>query len=389
MASAAANLLGQVVILWYVYALAAAAAWVGRHGSVRLDPRRPVTRLASGRPRGPGRSAVDGGQRMSSLVRVPDSVASLGRRALRWWPIGVAVAVIAAAIGLSLTWESPRVYVSRATVYAPSSVANVAAAQRYIADLQAAINSPTVQQDVADELGVHRSAFGSPIEVQRIRQSTLMQVVMRSRPLGRSQPGAERPRGQGREVAVRGRREGRRGAAKQAAAAVTAAEGARPWPRRTSDAFLREATRSPRRPSSGSSDRSWPRPGSAPPAPSCRRAAIQAACQAQVDQLQQQVTTLGQDADQLAALDRDLAQAESDVADANRDQRDADTAAARRDRSGGGGRAGGTPVSAASLLRRTLAILVGSLLLGVAVVVAIALLNDPDRRPGPDGLGPR
>lgn len=49
-ASAAANLLGQVVILWYVYALAAAAAWVGRHGSVRLTPR-PVSRLAA--PAGP------------------------------------------------------------------------------------------------------------------------------------------------------------------------------------------------------------------------------------------------------------------------------------------------------------------------------------------------
>ena len=146
------------------------------------------------------------------------------------------------------------------------------------------------------------------------------------------------------------------------------------------------ATRSPRRPSSPSSDRSWRRPASAPPAPSCRRAAIRPACQAQVDQLQQQVTTLGQDADQLAALDRELAQAESDVADANRDQRDADTAAARA-------AIGpvvevaqaGTPVSRVpSLLRRTLAILVGSLLLGAAVVVAIALLNDPDRRPRPE-----
>ena len=102
--------------------------------------------------------------------------------------------------------------------------------------------------------------------------------------------------------------------------------------------------------------------------------------------MQQQVTTLGQDADQLAALDRELAQAESDVADANRDQRDADTAAARA-------AIGpvvevaqaGTPVSRVpSLLRRTLAILVGSLLLGVAVVVAIALLSDPDRRPRPE-----
>jgi O-antigen ligase len=86
-ASAAANLLGQVVILWYVYALAAAAAWVGRHGSVRLDPRRAVTRP---RPVGP-EDQVDPPWTRSAHeqpVRVPDSVASLARRALRWWPIG-------------------------------------------------------------------------------------------------------------------------------------------------------------------------------------------------------------------------------------------------------------------------------------------------------------
>ena len=33
--SIAANLLGQVVILWYVFALAGAAAWVARHGVIR------------------------------------------------------------------------------------------------------------------------------------------------------------------------------------------------------------------------------------------------------------------------------------------------------------------------------------------------------------------
>ena len=38
MTSLAANLLGQVVLLWYVLALAAAAAWVGRHGAVLADP---------------------------------------------------------------------------------------------------------------------------------------------------------------------------------------------------------------------------------------------------------------------------------------------------------------------------------------------------------------
>jgi O-antigen ligase len=36
--SLAANLLGQVVLLWYVLALAAAAAWVGRHGAVLPAP---------------------------------------------------------------------------------------------------------------------------------------------------------------------------------------------------------------------------------------------------------------------------------------------------------------------------------------------------------------
>jgi O-antigen ligase len=36
--SLAANLLGQVVLLWYVLALAAAAAWVGRHGTVLSGP---------------------------------------------------------------------------------------------------------------------------------------------------------------------------------------------------------------------------------------------------------------------------------------------------------------------------------------------------------------
>jgi hypothetical protein len=330
---------------------------------------------------------VDGGQRVSSVLRVPDSVATLARRALRWWPIGAAVAAITAAIGLSLAWESPRVYVSRATVYAPSSVANAAGAQRYIADLLAAINSPTVQQDVADELGLHRSAFGSPIEVQRIRQSTLMQVVMRSpdrladpsRVLnalvaraGKSLSAADVKAAQAQQ--------------QQAAAAVTAAEDAAVAATDKRDAFLRAR------------DEVIPATELAIVGPElaearlCATGAIvppggdPAGCQARVDQLQQQVITLGQDADQLAALDRDLAQAESDVADANRDQRDADTAAARAAIGPAVEVAqAGTPVSRVpSLLRRTLAILAGSLLLGVAVVVAIALLSDPDRHPQPE-----
>jgi O-antigen ligase len=62
--SLAANLLGQVVLLWYVLALAAAAAWVSRHGSIPvghpagaepvevrerlLDPSLPAARMVAG-----------------------------------------------------------------------------------------------------------------------------------------------------------------------------------------------------------------------------------------------------------------------------------------------------------------------------------------------------
>jgi O-antigen ligase len=57
-ASVAANLLGQVVLLWYVFAIAGAAAWVGRHGVVRTAPGHPVARLAG--PNGPSHVLVSG-----------------------------------------------------------------------------------------------------------------------------------------------------------------------------------------------------------------------------------------------------------------------------------------------------------------------------------------
>ena len=52
------------------------------------------------------------------------AVTDVSRRALRFWPVGVAVAVVTAVIGLALTWEPPRLYVSRATVYPPAVVTN-------------------------------------------------------------------------------------------------------------------------------------------------------------------------------------------------------------------------------------------------------------------------
>ena len=51
----------------------------------------------------------------------------LVQRARPFWPIGVVVVVVVALVGLALAWESPKVYRSQATVYAPSHVATMAA----------------------------------------------------------------------------------------------------------------------------------------------------------------------------------------------------------------------------------------------------------------------
>ena len=71
--------------------------------------------------------------------------------------------VVTAIVGLGVTWETPRVFVSRATVFPPVTVTNALAGQRYINDMQAAINSFVVRNDVAEKLGVpdRRSGSGS------------------------------------------------------------------------------------------------------------------------------------------------------------------------------------------------------------------------------------
>ena len=105
-----------------------------------------------------------------------------------------------------------------------------------------------------------------------------------------------------------------------------------------------------------------------------------------VDELQAKAVELAQADDALAALDRDLAQAESEVTEAERDQRDADAAAIR---AAAGpavevSQAGDEVSQLPNLFRRSLAILGGALLLGFAVVVALALLTHPDRRSRPE-----
>jgi hypothetical protein len=324
---------------------------------------------------------------VSEPVRVSGGVGEVAERAWRRWPIGLAVAAVTAVVGLALTWETPRVYVSRATLYAPASVTNTVAGQRYITDLQAAINSFPVQQDVAEKLGLKRSAFGSPVEVRRVRQSTVMDVVMRS-PERLSDPSRALQELVARAGQSLSAPDVKAAEAQQqeAAKAVATAEDAAVAAKDKREEFLREH------------DDVTPADQLAILGPElatarlCATGAVvppgadQTSCQAQVDRLQDEVTSLGQADDQLAALDRDLAQAEGAVADATRDQRDADTAAAR---AAIGpvvevARAGESISQVPSLLRRTLAILGGAVLLGLAVVVALALLTHPDQRPRPE-----
>ena len=341
-ASGAANLLGQVVLLWYVLALAAAAAWVARHRTADRDvaaaPRSPSG--CRHEPGDPGRGT--GGCRA---------------RAWRRWPIGLAVAAVTAVVGLAVTWESPQAYVSRATVFPPSSVTTAVAGQRYITDMQAAINSAVVREDVADDLGVSSSAFGDQVEVRRVRQSTVMEAVMRS---------PNRLTDAGEALSRLITRAGESLAAPDVAAAAGAA-GSRQGQRRlrrgrggggqegTRHVPAATAKASPRLRSWPSSGRRWRSARCAPPARSSRPGpCLQTASNASTS-CKPRPTELAQADDELAALDRDLAQAESDVADAERDQRAADAAAARRGRGARGrGLPAGQKVSQAlSLLRRS------------------------------------
>jgi hypothetical protein len=110
------------------------------------------------------------------------------------------------------------------------------------------------------------------------------------------------------------------------------------------------------------------------------------ACQTQVARLESQATSLAQASDELAALDRDRDDAEADVQDAQRDRRDAQAAVTT---------ASAAPIAEVTqagversrlpaLFRRAVAILGGALLLGLAVVVALALIARPAAEEAPD-----
>lgn len=321
---------------------------------------------------------------MSEPVRVSGGVTDVAERAWRWWPIGLAVAVVTVVVGMVLTWETPRVFVSRATVFPPVSVANAVAGQRFINDMQAAINSFTVRDEVAEELGVPRSAFGDQVEVRRIRQSTVMDVIMQS-------PDELPDPSQALNTLIE------RAALSLAAPEVAAAEAQRT---RADDAVAAAEDKAVAAKAARNAfleERNAVTPASeleslTPELADLRLCASGAivvpgsdpdTCQAEVARLQEQVTQLGQADDELAALDRELAQAESEVTEATRLLREAEAAAIRAESgptveiAGAGEEVSQLP----GLLRRGLAIVGGALLLGFAVIVAIALLAHPDRRP--------
>jgi hypothetical protein len=306
----------------------------------------------------------------------------VARRAIRFWPVGLAVAVVTAVIGLALTWETPRLYVSRATLYPPASVTNAAAGQRYAADLNAAVHSPTVRSDAAESADVPVTALGDAV-VRRLRQSSVMQAEMTT---------SERLADAGHvlnELVIRAGQS-------LAAPEVAAADAQRTWAEEELAQAEDAAVDAQGMRDSFMRDRNGVTPTDelAILGPQlaqlrlCASGAIvpsgseQATCEAQLADLEQQAEELAQSADVLAAFDRGVERAEAVVAaaQAQLDQIEADVV-----------RAGAGPVievthngeevsQVGDVARRWLAVVLGSVLLGTMVMVALALLSDPARQ---------
>jgi hypothetical protein len=310
------------------------------------------------------------------------AVTDLLRRAIRFWPIGLAVAVVTAVIGLALTWEPPRLYVSRATVYPPAGVTSATAGQRYAADLDAAVHSPTVRADAAESADVPVSALGDTV-VRGLRQSSVMQAELTT---------SERLVDAGHVLEELITRAGQSLAAPDVAAAdaqraraeeeLATAEDAAVDAQGMRDSFM--------------DDRNGVTPADelAILGPQlaqlrlCASGAVvppgseQATCEAQLADLEQEAEDLAQASDALAAFDRGVERAEAAVAAAQEqlDEIEADVV-----------RAGAGPVievthdgaevsQVGDVARRWLAVALGSMLLGAMVMIGLALLSDPARQ---------
>ena len=322
------------------------------------------------------------------------TVTDVLRRALRFWPIGVAVAVVAAIIGLALTWEPPRLYVSRATVYPPAVVTNAAAGQRYAADLNATVQSRTVRSDTAERAGVPVSALGDTL-VRRLRQSSVMQAEMTT---------SERLADAGQILSDLVARAGQSLAAPDVAAAESQrarveAEVAKAVDTAVDAQGMRDAFVRDRNGVTPADELAILGPELAQ-LRLCASGAIvpegadQPTCQAQVRALEAEAEEVAQAADVLAAFDRDVERAEALAASA---QQELDQIEAAVVRAGSGPvvevTQDGDEVSrVGDVARRWLAVVLGSLLLGAIVMVALALLSEPawaKRRDGQTADGER
>jgi hypothetical protein len=266
-------------------------------------------------------------------------------------------------------------------------VTSVAAGQRYAADLNAAMHSPTVRSDAAEGSDVAVTDLGETV-VRRLRQSSVMQAEMTT---------SERLADAGRVLDELITRAGQSLAAPDVAAAdaqraraeeeLAQAEDAAVDAQGMRDSFVR--------------DRNGVTPTDelAILGPQlaqlrlCATGAIvptgseQATCEAQLADLEAQAEELAQASDVLAAFDRGVERAEASVAAAQDrlDEIEADVV-----------RAGAGPVievthdgeevsRVGDVARRWLAVVLGSMLLGAMVMVALALLSDPARTQRRDG----
>jgi uncharacterized protein involved in exopolysaccharide biosynthesis len=102
------------------------------------------------------------------------------RRVLRWsWLIAV-VTLVGGVIALLLTSQSSTAYVTTATVSPPAEVTTATQAQQYVNDFQAAAGSRAVQDAVNVETDVPRSTIGDRVTVNRVGDSGLVSINYQS-----------------------------------------------------------------------------------------------------------------------------------------------------------------------------------------------------------------
>lgn len=98
------------------------------------------------------------------------------RRVLRWsWLIAV-VTVVGGIIALLLTSQSSTSFITSATVAPPAEVTTATQAQQYVNDFQAAAGSRAVQDAVNVETDVPRTVIGERVSVNRVGDSGLVSV---------------------------------------------------------------------------------------------------------------------------------------------------------------------------------------------------------------------